>query len=157
MSEFYVSDEETDYEIRTLDYGDYRKGFLQLLEQLTIVDTKLIGELDFVNRVQDLKDAHGHLVYVMIDNNIDKIVATGTIFIEKKFIHKMGYVGHIEDVVVDQNYRNKGLGKEIINTLVEFARSIECYKVILDCSKENVGFYENCDFEKKGIEMAKYF
>jgi len=31
------------------------------------------------------------------------------------------------------------------------------YKIILDCSCENEGFYEKMGFEKKGAQMAKYF
>lgn len=155
MSEYYATDKETNYIIRKLEYEDYNRGFLELLEQLTTVNAMSINKIDFNLQVKELNKNPGHLIIVMIDKN--QIIATGCIFIERKFIHTMGKVGHIEDVVVHKNYRNKGLGKEIINTLVEFARRIECYKVILDCSEENISFYENCGFEKKGIEMSKYF
>jgi glucosamine-phosphate N-acetyltransferase len=30
-------------------------------------------------------------------------------------------------------------------------------QVILDCADANVGFYEKCGLERKGVEMAKYF
>ena len=47
----------------------------------------------------------------------NKVVATGTIYIEYKFIHQVGKVGHIEDMVVDSDYRNKGLGTMIVENL----------------------------------------
>ena len=34
---------------------------------------------------------------------------------------------------------------------------VKCYKTILDCSAENVQFYEKCGFGAKEIQMAKYY
>ena len=64
---------------------------------------------------------------------------------------------HIEDVVVDSTVRGKGLGKLIITKLVELAEAAGCYKVVLDCSEANVGFYKKCGFEQKEVQMACYF
>ena len=88
---------------------------------------------------------------------MNKVTACGSIFIEKKFIHNLGSVGHIEDIVVNKNHRKKGLGKMIINKLTEYAKEQKCYKVILDCAEENVKFYEKCGYKNKGISMGKYF
>jgi glucosamine-phosphate N-acetyltransferase len=68
----------------------------------------------------------------------------------------MGKVAHIEDVVVDKEYRSHGLGKLLIQDGIKIANREKCYKIILDCEEKNVGFYEKCGFEKKGIQMAKY-
>ncbi|KAH7405055.1 hypothetical protein KP509_15G055000 [Ceratopteris richardii] len=86
-----------------------------------------------------------------------RIVATGTLLIEKKFVHQCGSVGHIEDVVVDADMRGRHLGQKIVNFLTSHARRASCYKVILDCNEKNVKFYENCGFYRKEIQMAKYF
>lgn len=37
------------------------------------------------------------------------------------------------------------------------AKEIGCYKVILDCSEGNVGFYERCGLVRKEVQMVKYF
>jgi glucosamine-phosphate N-acetyltransferase len=86
-----------------------------------------------------------------------KIVGTVTLLIETKLIHNMGKVAHIEDVVVDKNYRNNGLGKQMIQYAVSLSKEYGCYKTILDCSDENVSFYQKCDFEKRDNMMAIYF
>ena len=65
-------------------------------------------------------------------------------------------MGHIEDVVVDTTYRGYGLGKKIIGVLVDHAKKMGCYKVILDCSNKNVGFYEKCGFVQHEVEMRLY-
>lgn len=141
------------YHITKLEKVDYHRNFLQLLEQLTTVDLNNITYEDFCKRFDEMETT----TFVIRNVSVDRIVATGSLLVEKKFIHGLGNVGHIEDVVVDKSYRNMGFGKNIIDKLVLSAQECGCYKVILDCSVENTGFYEKCGFEKKGIEMSRYF
>jgi glucosamine-phosphate N-acetyltransferase len=65
-------------------------------------------------------------------------------------------VGHIEDIVVHCDYRKYGLGKKIIQYLTALSEQNGCYKTILDCSEENAGFYEKCEYDRKGVAMGKY-
>lgn len=81
------------------------------------------------------------------------IVGCSTIMIEDKIIHEGGKVGHIEDVVVNNDYRGKGIGKLLINHCVDIGRKIGCYKIILDCDKDNTRFYEKCGFKPHGVCM----
>lgn len=58
-------------------------------------------------------------------------------------------IGLIENVVTHLDYRNKGLGKLIMNTAVEFAKKQNCYKVmLLSDSKRTEAhkFYESLGF-----------
>ncbi|PWA85496.1 Acyl-CoA N-acyltransferase [Artemisia annua] len=52
-----------------------------------------------------------HIICVIKDVSRSKIVATGSMFMEKKFVRSCGKAGHIEDVVVDSSARGmqKGL------------------------------------------------
>ncbi|KAK4477243.1 hypothetical protein RD792_016457 [Penstemon davidsonii] len=150
--------EEEMFHVRKLEISDRNKGFIELLQQLTVCD--FVSEEAFQERFQEIaKYGDDHLICVMQDNkhNSGKIVATGSVFIEKKFIRNCGKVGHIEDVVVDSSVRGKQLGKKIIDFLSDHARAMGCYKVILDCSLENIPFYEKCGFKQKEVQMVKYF
>ena len=69
----------------------------------------------------------------------------------------MGKVGHIEDVVIDEKYKGNGLGKDIVFYATSIAKKNGCYKVILDCSDDNIGFYIKSGYIKKGNQMALYF
>jgi glucosamine-phosphate N-acetyltransferase len=44
----------------------------------------------------------------------------------------------------------------IIEELMKLGKAAGCYKVILDCSEKNVGFYKKCGFEQKEVCMAWY-
>ena len=40
--------------------------------------------------------------------------------------------------------------------LQRIGRQVGCYKVILDCSEDNVSFYTRCGFKQKEVQMAAY-
>jgi glucosamine-phosphate N-acetyltransferase len=140
-------------EFRLLQVDDYNRGFLQLLEQLTVVDADNISFEEFKNHYDKIQS----IIYVIHDTKMDLIVGTGSLFIEYKYIHKLGSVGHIEDIIIDVNYRNKGFGKKIINILIDLAKKKSCYKVILDCDINNATYYEHIGFLNKGNYMALYY
>ena len=138
--------------LRELEIDDYHRGFLDLLSQLTVVGD--ISFDQFKETFMKMKDSN---TFVIEDCQTNKIIASGSLLIEQKFVHNCRRVGHIEDIVTDQNYRGQGLGKWIIEHLMKLAQGNGCYKVILDCAKENISFYEKCGFEQKEFEMARYF
>jgi len=138
---------------RLLEKTDFDKGLIELLSQLTETG-KITNEL-FIKQYNMIKDNPNHKIYVLEENN--KIISCGTLLIEPKFIHNCSNVGHIEDIVVDNNVRGKGLGKKIIKFLTEESKKYNCYKVILDCSENHEKFYEKCEFKLKGKCMAYYF
>ena len=138
---------------RPLKTSDYDKQYIELLKQLSIIDKSIITQKEFSKWISCLSPQH-HMIYVLECNS--KIIATATLLLEPKLIHNFGLVGHIEDVVVDKQYRSAGYGKKIIDYLTNLARERGCYKVILDCNEKNVNFYTKCDYTKHGVEMAIY-
>ena len=137
--------------IRHLESMDFNKNYLHLLEQLTKVDKEKITFEKFKNFVDNLNK--NHKIIVIEFNN--KIVATGTVLIENKIIHGLSKVAHIEDIVVDKESRGMGLGKKLISFLIDIAEKEKCYKVILNCKKEYIKFYEKCGLKNHAIQMVK--
>lgn len=137
--------------IRLLDANDYYNNYLQLLEQLTDV-----GDITFDRLCDQLKQIEldrNINIYVMFSQT-GELVATGSLIVERKIIHNLSSVGHIEDIVVDKKHRKKGYGKMMIDYLVGIAKDNNCYKVILNCKESNSLFYEKCGFSKTEIEMT---
>ena len=139
--------------IRNLHKNDYYLNYLDLLSQLSVVNKDNISSNEFNSFIEELKD--NHIIKVIELNN--KIVASGTLYIENKIIHNFGKVGHIEDIVININFRGKSLGKQIVQNLIDLSEKNKCYKVILNCNESNINFYERCGFIKKEHEMVKYF
>ena len=141
--------------LRNIRNCDYNKGYLHLLRQLTHIEPDKICQNDFNNFINSLNK--NHQILVIENTDTDTIIGTITVLIEKKLIHNMGLVCHIEDVVVNDKFRGFGIGKILLETALNYAISEKCYKTILDCSEENVGFYaKNGLFTVKGKQMAVY-
>ena len=150
------------FKVRKLIDIDFYGGYLNVLKDGFQLDPSSITLEDF--RLFLMKQQG--ITFVIEDTNKSKgygctnyIVASASIFIEQKLIHNLGKVGHIEDIVVSSEYRGYGLGKLIVNTCIDYAKNQGCYKCILDCSTENIGFYQKCnkDFQIKGVELAIYY
>ncbi|KAK9867712.1 hypothetical protein WJX84_008139 [Apatococcus fuscideae] len=139
--------------LRRLEIQDADRGFMTLLGQLTSAPDVSRGEFEEQYNAREQQACH---TLVIEDTKSGQIVGTASLLIERKFIRGCSKAGHIEDVVVDASYRGQQLGRRLIEALVAMARTIGCYKVILDCAKDNADFYTKCSFEEKGVEMAQY-
>ncbi|OCK89263.1 glucosamine 6-phosphate N-acetyltransferase-like protein [Cenococcum geophilum 1.58] len=143
------------YSCRPLQRTDYHAGFLDVLRVLTTVGD--ISEEKWDERFEWMaKRGDEYFLLVIVDGE-GKIVGTGALIVERKFIHNLGLVGHIEDIAVAKDQQGKKLGLRIIQALDYVAEKVGCYKTILDCSEANEGFYVKCGFKRAGLEMAHYY
>ena len=60
----------------------------------------------------------------------------------------------IEDVVVDKKERGKGIGKLLIEHLINFSKSKSCDKIILNSKESNIPFYNKLGFVQNEIQMV---
>ncbi|KAI9199205.1 glucosamine 6-phosphate acetyltransferase [Polychytrium aggregatum] len=142
--------------IRPLSRSDYDKGFVETLSQLTTVGN-LTREV-FDERFAKLQKYNEVYFSIAIEDvSIGKVVALGTIFIEDKFIHEAGSVGHIEDIVVNDCARGKNLGRIVIEALKYIGQRRGAYKTLLACSEKNIGFYNKCGMSQKEVVMSVYY
>jgi len=139
--------------IREIQQNDFRKGYMFLLSNFTMIGN--IKENDFNNQLNMIQNNPNHKIYVLEENN--RIIGTITVIIEPKLIHNLNRVAHIEDLIIDNNYKNKGYGSLLLNNCIEYAKHRKCYKVILNCDEEITSFYERNGFHKKNNQMAIYF
>ncbi|KAI0894292.1 acetyltransferase [Annulohypoxylon nitens] len=140
------------YTARSLRLSDYDAGFLDCLRVLTTVGE--ISKDQFAERYQWMSSQDTYYVLVIEDATRGKIVGTGALLVERKFL---GLVGHIEDIAVAKDQQGKKLGLRLIQALDFIAEKVGCYKTILDCSEANEGFYVKCGFRRAGLEMAHYY
>ena len=82
---------------------------------------------------------HGVVTFVLWEDG--QIVSTASVVFEQKFIHNGGRIAHLEDVATRKGYEGKGYARQLLERAIELATTRGCYKLILDCSSENVPFY----------------
>jgi len=135
----------SEIEIREIEEDDLERGFLESLDFLRKAsDIDKNKAYDILRKIKQNPD---HVIHVALDNN--KIVGSTTLFIEQKFIHDGGRVGHIEDVVVRKDYEGRGIGMKLVISLLNRAKEKNCYKTILDCKDDLKIFYERIGFKSE--------
>ena len=135
--------------IRKLQRKDLYNGFLLSLDSLRKSSDIKVKKANTIFE-KTSKNSH-QIIYVAVENEM--ILGTASIFIEQKFIHNGGKVGHIEDVAVRKEVQGKGIGQKLVNSLLEYAEKQGCYKTILDCSDDLIPFYENLRFKRYSNSM----
>jgi len=131
------------------------KEIIELYSNFKKIDTKILTIEKLNNIINSLHYNKNHFIYFYISKN--KIIGAITLFIEQKIIHDGMCVGHIEDLVVNKTYRKMGVGKSLLNHVIDKSKSNSCYKCILNCDAALEKYYLNNGFIKKGLYMAKYF
>lgn len=140
--------------IQELEEHDDYISYAMILKQLTSLDLSSLTKEAYIKHLKLIKSNPLHKIFIVKVDNI--MAGTVTLLIEPKFIHNLSYVGHIEDVVVDKNYRSYGLGRILVEYAINVAKEYSCYKILLDCNNGNTGFYNKFGFKIKDNNMALY-
>ena len=135
--------------IRQIQENDLFQGFLESLDSLRKASD--LEEDDAKLVLKKIRSNQNHVV--MVADSDGQIVGSITLLIEPKFIHQGGLVGHIEDVVVRSGLQSKGIGEQLVNAALEYAKNHGCYKTILDCDDNVKPFYEKIGFKRNSNAM----
>ena len=138
-------------EIKELKEEYLNNGFFKTLSNLVKVDEAIYNK-EFSKKIFEKIKKSGN-IKVFVALNDTEIIGSITTIIEQKFIHNGGKVCHIEDVVTRKGFENLGIGTILVEKALEFAVQEQCYKIILNCSTYNSGFYEKFGFYKHDIGM----
>ena len=93
--------------LRELVLSDYYKGYYDLIKQLSVIDDTSYENFELI--FNKCKKNKYHFIYILEDNN--RIIASITLLLEPKF--SCDFISYIEDLVIDKEYRNKGLEKKL--------------------------------------------
>ncbi|PNP51690.1 hypothetical protein THARTR1_07687 [Trichoderma harzianum] len=134
--------------IRPLEKGDYAKGFLECLRDLTWMAN--VTEQEFNERYGEMDTGGKGPYYYLVIEHEGKINT-------KTSIQNRTTVGHIEEICISKDHQGKRLGFYMLGALNSVARNVGCRKTILNCSQHNIPFYEKCGFTLCGTEMETVF
>lgn len=132
--------------------SDFEDVF-KLLEQLWS-DTKLNKE-DLANAYTyslDRDEIFNKVVFLD-----DKIIAYYSGYTSMN-LYYAGKVFYLQTIIVDENYRNLGIGKKIIDDIIAISLAEKCKVIELDSAfyrKSAHRFYMNIGFRKRGYVFSK--
>ena len=144
-----------EYTIREIEENDIeRGGLLEVLENLAPVGglSKPAAKAILI----EIKSNLLHRIFiavVQVGIDQDLILGATTLVVEPKFIFGGGRVGHIEDVAVRAEYQRKGIGFKLVIYATDQAAAMRCVRTVLDCSDENIPFYEKIGYSYLGNTM----
>lgn len=102
-----------------------------------------------------LNDKNSYYI-VAIENN--KIIGVLTSELQIK-LHRAKKQSFIEDLIVDESYRNRGIGKALLQNAVNYAKNNDCEVIELTSyinNEKSHKFYQNNGFNKNSYKFKKY-
>ncbi|HRY62232.1 MAG TPA: GNAT family N-acetyltransferase [Candidatus Paceibacterota bacterium] len=99
------------------------------------------------NAAECLNDSNVHGLVIEDNGNV---VGHGALVVSR--IPSKGLYGIVHDVVVSDQYRGQGLGRKLVNELVDLARSLKLPLIVLTSNKARVAarnLYESIGFVEK--------
>ncbi len=139
--------------IRKLELKDIEEVF-ELLNEL--YENKIEYSIFIEKYKESLKDDKFYGI-VAIENN--KVVGVLISRIINRLAKKKNIL-FIDDLIVNEKYRNTGVGKLLIQNAVDYAVSKNCESLELTSLISNTNahrFYENNGFEKRQYKFKKRF
>lgn len=133
---------------RILEKNDF-KNYIHLISQFRPIEIEIDTEM--FNTLYDRIFTNSEIYVAVFDN---KLIGSITVIYEHKFIHNLSIYAHIEDVIVDENYRHMKIGSQLLNHVKKIAKSKNCFKLSLVCNDMVKPFYLNNNFEERGLNMS---
>ncbi len=137
-----------------------RKPELKDLEEVfELLDELYENKIDYSIFTQKYKDSlkdNNFYGIVAVENN--KVVGVLISRVINRLAKKKNIL-FIDDLIVNVKYRNKGIGKLLIQYATNYAISKDCGALELTSMIENVNahrFYENNGFEKRQYKFKKH-
>jgi GNAT superfamily N-acetyltransferase len=139
-------------QIRPSQLQDF-DGVIALLRQLW-PDKHL--DLDLLRTVfQRALDCETQAYLCAVDG--ERVIGFGSLTL-KNSLWQEGYLGHVDELVVDRDYRGHGIGVRLLTELTDLARRQGCRRVELDSAlhrHEAHQFYGQNGFENRACLFSK--
>lgn len=146
----------------------YELASINDLDQLVDLRLKYILA-DFGSEVEEEIDTYRENIVTHFKNNLGKnligfvakingkIIATAYLLIIEKLPNpyvKNGLCGEVLSVYTEPNYRNKGIAKQLLLNLIDYAKERKLSKIDLKATKDGYNLYKKVGFIE--LKQPKY-
>lgn len=154
-----------EYEDKFLD--DVKNLLVELEEYIIKIDEDGLDQLhsEYKDKMtlldlKTIKDNNGKC-YLAIQNNMVIGLIMGYVRTYDEFDYldyKCPKSGVISEFIVSEKARSKGIGKQLINKMEEYFKSINCEYILLECfayNKSAINFYKNQGYHTRMLVNIK--
>jgi PhnO protein len=131
--------------------GDAIYGMICRLENRMM--DRIGFDLIFTRNLQN--DLIGYFVAMLGD----RPVGMGSCHVQT-LLHHAAFVGEIQEMYVDEDFRSQNIGSKLMDYLVAFAKdkgAIQLEVTSRDYRENAHRFYQKEDFEKSHVKLVRYF
>ncbi len=145
-----------DIDIREVEEQDL-PAIIDLYRQIDAEDRQLSTE-EAIQVFKKFKTYPNYKLYVVVREG--EAIGTFALLIMDNLAHQGMPSGIVEDVVVHEAWRGKGIGKLMMQFAMDHCKKIGCYKLVLSSNIKRVTahqFYESLGFQKHGYSFRADF
>ncbi|MDP3990746.1 MAG: GNAT family N-acetyltransferase [Candidatus Nealsonbacteria bacterium] len=135
--------------VRQLRVKDLEKGFLETLDRLIPIGGLSIKKAKHIFRKITLNPVY----WTIVAEKNNMVVGTATVLFQQEFFGNGTFMAHVENVVVHEKCSGQGIATMLMQAVDQEIRKRNCFRVVLNCSDDNISFYEKLGYERKGNEM----
>jgi GNAT superfamily N-acetyltransferase len=137
------------------------EDLLSILGLYSGIENNTQGILDIETAKRQLRKIKSYPNYsIFVAEKDGRIVGTFELLIMDNLAHFGKPSAIVEDVVVDEEHRSKGIGREMMNYAMEISKKHGCYKLMLssNTTRERAHkFYEKLGFARHGYSFIVNF
>jgi N-acetylglutamate synthase-like GNAT family acetyltransferase len=134
---------------------------MEMIEQLKLQYIQLLdgsvelSEQHFLTQLKKIS-TYGSIIvaYQKKDDEQIELIACATLIIEPKIVLKDKCIGHVEDVVVIDTFKQKGLMKFLLDRIKKIAKLWDCEKILITCDLNKKTLYEKNGFTQSSIVLT---
>jgi ribosomal protein S18 acetylase RimI-like enzyme len=138
-----------DFRIRPIEKTDYEELILMFNEFATF--QKMPDKM--INSVELIAEESDYLNGFVVENDLGGLVGYATYFYA--YFTWIGKSLYMDDLYVKPDYRHKGLGQKLIDSVINKAKADKCKKVRWQVSKWNqnaIDFYKSIGAKVDSVE-----
>ena len=141
-------------EIREFCFSDVN-SVLELLYELGRPKPQNVQEEEIFNHLIYNYDADSNKRIFVAEIN-DKIVGVVVILILSR-LNQIDPEMYIPELIVSKNYQNQAIGKELVNSCIDFAKKIKCHRIRLESGNQRLNshkFYRKLGFDQSSLSFS---
>ncbi len=142
------------------EFGHYLEKLDQVALKLLIVP-KNYGEFFYQKMIGDVEKKQGKVWVVEVEEEIVGFIAGVVIEVGDSLDEidcKAHLMGRVIELFINEKYRNQGLGKKLMEEMIDYFKVKGCYKVNIEVFGPNQNayhFYKKLGFQDRSYDLTK--
>ncbi|HET6517278.1 MAG TPA: GNAT family N-acetyltransferase [Nitrosopumilaceae archaeon] len=95
-------------------------------------------------------------ILIAINNDVEIVGMVSIVFLSR--LNQVNYEMYIPELIVTEEYQNKGIGEKLVKSCIELAKEKKCHRIRLESANkrtESHKFYKKLGFSQSSLSFTK--